>query len=134
MIVPPLSDGRALRGLLSRGRERLRANLGDKVAGAVLALAFEALLLLVLLSLGQMRPEHKDVPMATVAFDARGHRLGYGGGYYDRTLEALRAHGNIRAIGIAYAGQEVESIPDENHDHLLDMVATEDGIRRFPAQ
>jgi protein TonB len=71
MIVPPMSDGRALRGLLSRGRERLRANLGDKVAGAVLALAFEALLLLVLLSLGQMRPEHKDVPMATVAFDAR---------------------------------------------------------------
>jgi 5-formyltetrahydrofolate cyclo-ligase len=69
-----------------------------------------------------------------LAFDARGHRLGYGGGYYDRTLEALRAHGNIRAIGIAYAGQEVESIPDENHDHLLDMVATEAGIRRFPAQ
>lgn len=69
-----------------------------------------------------------------LAFDARGHRLGYGGGYYDRTLEALRAHGNISAIGIAYAGQEIDSIPDENHDHLLDMVATEDGVRRFPAQ
>lgn len=66
-----------------------------------------------------------------LAFDARGHRLGYGGGYYDRTLEALRAHGNIRAIGIAYAGQEIDSIPDENHDHLLDMIATENGVRRF---
>jgi 5-formyltetrahydrofolate cyclo-ligase len=66
-----------------------------------------------------------------LAFDARGHRLGYGGGYYDRTLEALRKHGNIRAIGIAYAGQEIDSIPDENHDHLLDMIATENGVRRF---
>lgn len=71
MIASPLSDGRALRGLLGRARERMRANLGDKVAGAVLALAFEALLLLVLLSLGQMRPERKEAPMATVAFDAR---------------------------------------------------------------
>ena len=69
-----------------------------------------------------------------LAFDKRGHRLGYGGGYYDRTLETLRAHGNIRAIGIAYAGQEVDSIPDENHDHLLDMIATEEGVRRFSAR
>jgi len=66
-----------------------------------------------------------------LAFDARGHRLGYGGGYYDRTLEALRAHGTIRTIGIAYAGQEIDSIPDENHDHQLDMIATENGVRRF---
>jgi 5-formyltetrahydrofolate cyclo-ligase len=69
-----------------------------------------------------------------LAFDARGHRLGYGGGYYDRTLEALRARGNVRAIGVAYAGQEVEFIPDENHDHRLDMVATEAGVRRFSAR
>lgn len=69
-----------------------------------------------------------------LAFDKRGHRLGYGGGYYDRTLEALRASGSIRAIGIAYAGQEIDSIPDENHDHLLDTIATEEGVRRFSAR
>lgn len=66
-----------------------------------------------------------------LAFDARGHRLGYGGGYYDRTLEALRAKEPILAIGVAYAGQETRSIPDEHHDHLLDMVVTEQGVRRF---
>lgn len=66
-----------------------------------------------------------------LAFDARGHRLGYGGGYYDRTLEALRAKGSVRAIGIAYSGQQIENVPDENHDHLLDMVVTEIGIRSF---
>jgi 5-formyltetrahydrofolate cyclo-ligase len=66
-----------------------------------------------------------------LAFDARGHRLGYGGGYYDRTLENLRAKGPVRAIGIAYSGQEIEAIPDENHDRLLDIVVTENGIRNF---
>ncbi len=74
-------------------------------------------------------PEILLVPL--LAFDARGHRLGYGGGYYDRTLEALRAKSPVRAIGVAYAGQETGSIPDENHDHLLDTVVTEQGVRRF---
>jgi len=69
-----------------------------------------------------------------LAFDARGHRLGYGGGYYDRTLEVLRAKGPVRAVGIAYSGQEIENVPDENHDHLLDMVLTEAGVRRFPGR
>jgi 5-formyltetrahydrofolate cyclo-ligase len=62
-----------------------------------------------------------------LAFDARGHRLGYGGGFYDRTLEKLA----VPAIGIAYAGQEVASLPHEAHDRTLDMVLTEQGIRRF---
>jgi 5-formyltetrahydrofolate cyclo-ligase len=62
-----------------------------------------------------------------LAFDAGGHRLGYGGGFYDRTLEKLA----IPAIGIAYAGQEVASLPHEAHDMTLDMVLTEQGIRRF---
>lgn len=67
------------------------------------------------------------VLMPLLAFDAHGHRLGYGGGYYDRTLSAMRAI----AIGIAYAGQEVEYLPREAHDHPLDMVLTENGLRRF---
>ena len=66
-----------------------------------------------------------------LAFDADGYRLGYGGGYYDRTLEALRARGPVRAIGIAYAGQEVPALPHEAHDQRLDAVLTEKGLRCF---
>ena len=62
-----------------------------------------------------------------LAFDARGHRLGYGGGYYDRTLAAL----NVPAFGIAYAGQEVASLPVEAHDRTLSGILTEDGLRLF---
>jgi protein TonB len=71
MIAPPLPDTRSLRRRLGDARERLRVNLGDKVTGVAVTIALEALLLLVLLSLGQMRPVHRNVPMATVAFDAR---------------------------------------------------------------
>jgi len=62
-----------------------------------------------------------------LAFDASGHRLGYGGGFYDRTLEKLV----VRAIGIAYAGQEVASLPAEPHDMALSAILTERGLRRF---
>ena len=62
-----------------------------------------------------------------LAFDAVGHRLGYGGGFYDRTIAQLK----VPAIGIAYAGQEMASIPHEAHDRTLDMVLTERGVRRF---
>ena len=61
-----------------------------------------------------------------LAFDASGHRLGYGGGYYDRTLERL----SVVAIGIAYAGQEVEELPRAQHDRRLDMILTEQGLRK----
>ena len=63
-----------------------------------------------------------------LAFDARGHRLGYGGGFYDRTLAALDAK---LAIGIAYAEQEIETLPIHERDHPLDIVVTERGLRRF---
>jgi 5-formyltetrahydrofolate cyclo-ligase len=62
-----------------------------------------------------------------LAFDEAGHRLGYGGGYYDRTLAALSA----RAIGIAYAGQEMAALPREAHDRALDGIVTENGTRTF---
>jgi protein TonB len=68
-----MPDGRLPRRLFGRARDRTRADLGDKITGAAVALILEALLLLVLLSLGQMRPAQKDVPMATVTFDARDH-------------------------------------------------------------
>ncbi len=76
-----------------------------------------------------------------LAFDATGTRLGYGGGFYDRTLASLARNetppanpshrGPTRAIGIAYAGQEVASLPRDAHDQPLDMIVTEDGVRRF---
>lgn len=69
-------------------------------------------------------PEVMLVPL--VAFDRRGHRLGYGGGYYDRTLAVLRAENPaLKAIGVAYACQEAPAIPDEGHDARLDAVVTE---------
>ncbi|MBS0277156.1 MAG: 5-formyltetrahydrofolate cyclo-ligase [Proteobacteria bacterium] len=81
----------------------------------------------------------KDWPLAypkillvpLLAFDANGHRLGYGGGYYDRTLDFLRANSTVRAIGVAYAGQEVDALPREDHDHPLDAIITENGVREF---
>ena len=74
-------------------------------------------------------PKILFVPL--LAFDHAGHRLGYGGGFYDRTLDSLRANSTIRAIGVAYSGQEVAALPREGHDHPLDAVITERGVREF---
>ncbi|MEO4000762.1 5-formyltetrahydrofolate cyclo-ligase [Mesorhizobium sp. CAU 1732] len=71
------------------------------------------------------------VPLA--AFDGRGHRIGYGAGYYDRAIDALHAKGMTpRLIGIAYDCQEVPEVPNEDHDVQLDEILTESGLRRFP--
>jgi 5-formyltetrahydrofolate cyclo-ligase len=74
-------------------------------------------------------PDVLLVPM--LAFDADGYRLGYGGGFYDRTLEALRATRPVLAIGIAYAGQQRTDVPRGEHDQRLDAVLTENGLTRF---
>jgi 5-formyltetrahydrofolate cyclo-ligase len=63
-----------------------------------------------------------------VAFDRRGFRLGYGGGFYDRTLERLRAQGPVTAIGFAYGAQELPEVPVEPTDQPLDLIVTETGI------
>jgi len=68
-----------------------------------------------------------------LAFDAEGYRLGYGGGYYDRTLAALRSTQPVTAIGIAYAGQEIPAVPHEAHDLRLDAILCETGLKYFPA-
>lgn len=72
-------------------------------------------------------PQVVIVPL--LAFDGRGYRLGYGGGFYDRTLQALRARGAVIAIGFALAAQEVEAVPTDAYDQRLDMIVTEDGPR-----
>jgi 5-formyltetrahydrofolate cyclo-ligase len=70
------------------------------------------------------------VPLA--AFDARGHRIGYGAGYYDRAIAKLAAKGiTPRLIGIAFDCQEVERVPEEDHDVILPEILTESGLRRF---
>ena len=71
-------------------------------------------------------PEILIVPL--VAFDRSGGRLGYGGGFYDRTLQGLRAKRATLAIGFAFAAQEADSLPLEPTDQPLDMIVTEQGV------
>lgn len=80
---------------------------------------------------GEAHPNILVVPL--LAFDASGHRLGFGGGYYDRTLQSLRSQRRIIAVGYAYSIQEVAKLPSEAHDELLDWVVTEKEARRFTA-
>jgi 5-formyltetrahydrofolate cyclo-ligase len=72
-----------------------------------------------------LTPDVVLVPL--LAFDARGHRLGYGGGYYDRTLSSLGSA--ALAIGVAYSAQRLDHISHEAHDRKLDLIITEYGIQ-----
>jgi 5-formyltetrahydrofolate cyclo-ligase len=72
-----------------------------------------------------IRPAALIVPL--LAFDREGWRLGYGGGFYDRTLAALRP-GGVLAVGLAYAAQEVPAVPHDVDDQPLDLVVTENEI------
>lgn len=70
-----------------------------------------------------VRPDILLVPF--LAFDRRGYRLGYGGGYYDRTITALRETGGVVAIGVGFGDQEVSVVPSHDRDAVLDWVVTE---------
>jgi 5-formyltetrahydrofolate cyclo-ligase len=70
-----------------------------------------------------LEPRVLLVPM--LAFDREGYRLGYGGGYYDRTLALLRARGRALAVGTAFDGQEVAHVPHADFDQPLDWIVTE---------
>ncbi len=76
-----------------------------------------------------VEPEVLIVPL--LAFDARGYRLGYGGGFYDRTLAGLRARHGVLAVGFGFAAQEVDEVPIDRFDQRLDAVVTELGVREF---
>lgn len=80
-----------------------------------------------------IEPDLVLVPL--LAFDGSGHRLGYGGGYYDRTLASLRG-GNrgLVAVGLAFSVQEVTHLPREPEDEPLDWIVTERGARAFSGQ
>jgi len=70
------------------------------------------------------------VPLA--AFDRRGHRIGYGAGYYDRAIARLAAIGPLFTIGVAFSVQEIDRVPDEPHDRTLDIIVTETETIRIP--
>ncbi len=74
----------------------------------------------------EVEPDVLLLPL--LAFDARGYRLGYGGGYYDQALAALRAVRAVTAWGIAFSAQQLAEIPFEAHDQRLDGVITETGF------
>jgi 5-formyltetrahydrofolate cyclo-ligase len=73
-----------------------------------------------------LEPDVLLVPL--LAFDRRHYRLGYGAGFYDRTLAALRARKKVLAIGVAYSAQRVEEVPLDGWDEALDLVLTEHGV------
>ena len=73
-----------------------------------------------------IEPEILIVPL--VAFSRTGGRLGYGGGFYDRTLEKLRAKRATLAIGFAYSAQEDANIPLEPVDQPLNLIVNENGV------
>jgi 5-formyltetrahydrofolate cyclo-ligase len=74
-------------------------------------------------------PEVVIVPL--VAYSGQGGRLGYGGGFYDRTLEGLRARGTVTAYGYAFKAQQMADLPQEPTDQPLDGIVTEDGLELF---
>lgn len=71
----------------------------------------------------EVAPDILIVPLA--AFDRAGHRIGYGAGYYDLTICALRAKKPVAAVGIAFAAQEIREVPATPRDERLDFVLTE---------
>jgi 5-formyltetrahydrofolate cyclo-ligase len=73
----------------------------------------------------QVYPDVVLVPL--LAFDAHGYRLGYGGGYYDRSLEGLRARKPVIAVGIGYDEQKIDAVPHLDYDQRLDWVLTPSG-------
>ncbi|MBV1866461.1 MAG: 5-formyltetrahydrofolate cyclo-ligase [Marinosulfonomonas sp.] len=74
-------------------------------------------------------PEVIILPL--VAFDPSGIRLGYGGGFYDRTLQALRANGPLHTVGFAFQAQQSDALPSEPTDQRLDCIVTDQGTLRF---
>jgi len=73
-----------------------------------------------------IEPDVLLVPL--LAFDRRHHRLGWGAGFYDRTLAGLRARKRVLAIGVAYSAQRVDELPVDGWDEALDLVLTEQGV------
>lgn len=76
-----------------------------------------------------LQPDVVITPL--VAFDRKGYRLGYGGGFYDRSFEELNAVKPVIAVGFAYGAQELSRVPTEQTDHKLNAIVTEADVLRF---
>jgi 5-formyltetrahydrofolate cyclo-ligase len=76
----------------------------------------------------EVEPDILLVPL--LAYDAEGYRLGYGGGFYDRTLAGLRQRKPVIAIGVGYEAQEIQHVPHGPRDEKLDYVLTENGPKK----
>jgi 5-formyltetrahydrofolate cyclo-ligase len=74
-------------------------------------------------SAAEVDPDIVIVPLA--AFDKTGNRIGYGAGYYDMTINALRAKKKVIAVGISFAAQQFPTVPATERDERLDLVLTE---------
>ncbi len=74
-------------------------------------------------------PDVLLVPL--LAFDRTGYRLGYGGGFYDRTLAELRAEKSVTAIGMAFSALEVDAVPRDANDQALEWIVTERETIKF---
>jgi 5-formyltetrahydrofolate cyclo-ligase len=74
----------------------------------------------------EVLPDIVIVPL--LAFDRAGHRVGYGAGYFDLTIHALRARKRLLAVGIAFAAQEIAQVPATPRDARLDLVLTEQEV------
>ena len=108
---------------------------GTPGRGAVVAPAKNGARVLVINLMGRVFMDAMDDPFAVVdreitaiplaVFDRRGHRIGYGAGYYDMTIASARARKPITTIGLAFAVQEAPNVPILPHDERLDLVLTE---------
>lgn len=76
----------------------------------------------------EVDPDVLLVPL--LAYDSAGYRLGYGGGFYDRTLKKLRKIKRVTAIGVCYLEQEIAQVPHGPDDQPLDFILTERGPRK----
>ena len=77
----------------------------------------------------ELAPDVLLVPL--LAFDKEGQRIGWGGGFYDHTIAALRVQRKILVLGVAFSCQQVDNVPCDDHDELLNGVITETGAYMF---
>ncbi|POF31130.1 5-formyltetrahydrofolate cyclo-ligase [Roseibium marinum] len=114
LCLPVVAEPHLIFRTLERGAELAAAGFGTMGPGPGAA---------------AVRPQVLLMPLA--GFDAAGNRIGYGKGHYDTAIAALEKTGPLLCIGLAFAVQEVDRVPAEEHDKPLTGILTEQGYRAF---